>query len=78
LKKLDKDKAIELALSGGDDYELCFTLPSGTPDAVLNELESICPIYCIGTITNQVSELSFLKENDEPYVIKTNAYRHFS
>lgn len=78
LKKLDKDKAIELALSGGDDYELCFTLPSGTPDSVLNELESICPIYCIGTITNQALELSFMDENDEPYKIKTNAYRHFS
>ena len=67
-----------MAISGGDDYELCFTLPSGTPDSVLNELESICPIYCIGTITNQALELSFMDENDEPYKIKTYAYRHFS
>ncbi len=78
LEKLDKDKAIEMALTGGDDYELCFTLPSGIPDAVLNELESICPIYCIGTITNQLSELSLFDENDELYRIKANAYRHFS
>ncbi len=78
LEKLDKDKAIEMALTGGDDYELCFTLPSGTPDSVLNELESICPIYCIGTITNHETELSLLDENDEPYYLKANAYRHFS
>jgi len=78
LEKLDKDKAIEMALTGGDDYELCFTLPSGIPDSVLNELESICPIYCIGTITNQASELCLLDENNDPYKLVTNAYRHFS
>ncbi|GJM06021.1 MAG: thiamine-monophosphate kinase [marine bacterium B5-7] len=78
LKKLDKDKAIELALTGGDDYELCFTLPSGMTDSVLNELESICPVYRIGTITSQESELSLMDDNDEPYDIQANAYRHFS
>tara|TARA_R110000782_G_scaffold207855_1_gene296322 strand:- start:1304 stop:2260 length:957 start_codon:yes stop_codon:yes gene_type:complete len=77
LKKLDKDMAIELALTGGDDYELCFTLPSGVPDSVLKELESICPVYRIGTITSQESELSLMDDNDEPYDIQANAYRHF-
>ena len=28
LLKLNKDLAIDLALTGGDDYELCFTAPS--------------------------------------------------
>lgn len=78
LKNIDKNKAIEMALTGGDDYELCFTLPSAISDSVLNELESICPINCIGTITNQVSEFSLLDENDKPYKIMTDAYRHFS
>jgi thiamine-monophosphate kinase len=78
LKKLDKELAIELALAGGDDYELCFTLPTGLPESVLKELESICPIYRVGTITNQELELSLMDDNDEPYNIKTNAYRHFN
>ena len=47
-------------------------------DHSIDELESICPIYRIGTITNQALELTFMGENDEPYTIKTNAYRHFS
>ncbi len=77
LKKIDKDLAIELALTGGDDYELCFTLTAGLPKDVLDELESICPVYCIGTITSKSAELLLMDENDEPYNIKTEAYRHF-
>jgi thiamine-monophosphate kinase len=78
LQKLDKEIAIELALTGGDDYELCFTLPEEKNEIVINELESICPIHCIGSINNQASILSLIDDNDEPYEIKSSAYRHFS
>jgi thiamine-monophosphate kinase len=78
LKKLDKEMAIELALTGGDDYELCFTLPKGLPESVIDELKLICPIHCIGQINKDVSKLSLMNEFDEHYEIKTNAYRHFN
>ncbi|NOG61331.1 MAG: thiamine-phosphate kinase [Proteobacteria bacterium] len=78
VKKLDKDKAIELALTGGDDYELCFTLPNGLSESVINKLESICPIHCIGRINKDVSKYTFIDENDLPYEIKTAAFRHFN
>lgn len=78
LKKLDKEIAIELALTGGDDYELCFTLPKGLPDSVISELELICPIHCLGQINKEVSKLSLINDSDELYEIKTNAYRHFN
>ncbi|MEO1926616.1 MAG: thiamine-phosphate kinase [Gammaproteobacteria bacterium] len=78
LKKLDEDLAITLALTGGDDYELCFTLPKGLPDSVMDELKLICPVHCIGQINKDVSKLSLINENDELYEIKSKAYRHFN
>lgn len=78
LKKLDKEVAIELALTGGDDYELCFTLPKGLSESVTDELESICPIHCIGQINKEVSKLSLIDDDDKPYEIKSKAYRHFN
>ena len=78
LQKLDKDISIELALTGGDDYELCFTLPDGIPETVINELESIVPVHCVGTINKQESKLSLIDDNGEPYEIKSTGYRHFS
>lgn len=77
LKKLDRDEAIEIALTGGDDYELCFTLPKGLPESIFEKLNAICPIHCIGSINKQASELRLIDENDELYEIKNDAYRHF-
>ncbi len=78
LKKIDRELALELALTGGDDYELCFTLPSGIPESAIKDLKSICPIYCIGAITNKTSELYFMNEDDERCEINTKAYTHFN
>lgn len=38
LTHFDDDTSLGLALSGGDDYELCFTVPASQCDAVLGEL----------------------------------------
>jgi thiamine-monophosphate kinase len=77
LKKIDNELAIELALTGGDDYELCFTIPNGLPEAVLEEVESICPITKIGFINNKVASLVLNKKNEEVYDLKTKSYSHF-
>jgi len=78
LQKLDKVIAIELALTGGDDYELCFTIADGIPDTVINELASICPVHCIGFINKQGPRPSFIDGDGKPYKIESKAYRHFS
>jgi thiamine-monophosphate kinase len=78
LKKIDNELAIELALTGGDDYELCFTLPKGLSESSINKIQSICPIHCIGVINKRISELSLINDDDEPYEIKSKAYRHFN
>lgn len=77
LKTLEQKKAIELALTGGDDYELCFTLPKGLPDSVIKELQSICPVHCIGKINKDAQQLSLINDDDEAYEIDSSAYRHF-
>ena len=78
LQKLDKDKAIELALTGGDDYELCFTLPDGVLEELVNELHTICPVHCIGTINKNNFKLDLMGDNDQIYTIQKTGYRHFN
>lgn len=78
LKKLEQKKAIELALTGGDDYELCFTLPKGLPDFVIKELQSICPVHCIGRINKEVAQLSLMNDDQQLYEIGSSAYCHFN
>lgn len=77
LLQLEEELAIELALTGGDDYELCFTLPGNTKDSVLEKLNMITPITHIGTINDSDSVLVIKKANREIYHAKSHAYRHF-
>ena len=49
---LKKSGALDLALEGGDDYELCFAVPPGR----LAELSGVageagCSLRCIGVLT---------------------------
>jgi thiamine-monophosphate kinase len=77
LKNLNRDDALELALTGGDDYELCFTLPKGLAESVIDKLNSICPVHLIGKITKDASKYIFLNDDNQPYQINSSAYRHF-
>jgi len=48
----DRRQAWRLALSAGDDYELCFTLPPQKRDALVQQVGDLdYPVTCIGTIT---------------------------
>lgn len=78
LNKLDKKKAIELAIAGGDDYELCFTLPKGLAESVIENLQSTCPIHHIGRITKEIGELNLIDDEGKIYEINSYAYRHFN
>jgi thiamine-monophosphate kinase len=74
LKKLAYQNACELALSSGDDYELCFTIPKQHQ----NELETVLGDQCtlIGVIEQQTGLR--LLDSGEKRNIKEGGYDHFS
>ncbi len=72
LQALEKQKAFEIALSAGDDYELCFTLPSHLDKNELNKFN----ITHIGEITEDKKLILLDEQGDEiPFVF--SGYQHF-
>lgn len=65
-----KNQALTYALSGGDDYELCFTVPKSK----LNFLPEHCT--CIGEITASL-ELDLRFSDGTKYNLNTDGYTHF-
>lgn len=71
--------AMQLATGGGDDYELCFTVPVEKEREVLERftgLGSICTR--IGTITPQSGVLRWLDNEGNDLNWKPAGYEHFS
>jgi thiamine-monophosphate kinase len=74
---LPHEEAITLALTAGDDYELCFTIPADKRTQLENKLSSLpCRHTCIGTITEQTG-LDLRYQNGNPYHGPLHGYRHF-
>ena len=70
------DQAPDLALRGGDDYELCFTAPAADADAVLAAAaKSDTLVSRIGVVTAGPG-LSFHIDG-QPVSVDTAGYRHF-
>lgn len=70
-------EARRLALTAGDDYELCFTVPSDK----LTQLESVrahfdCPIQCIGKIEGERGVRCFDEQGSWPGT--PLGYQHFA
>ena len=65
-----------LVLSGGDDYELCFTIPHQVKRQFCDELSSVSNLAftCVGEITesNQV-----LTKGNEIYDLPKEIFEHF-
>lgn len=75
---LDAESALHHALVGGDDYELCFTLPADTSEAALAALRQHCAVTEIGCITAEAGTLR-LADAAGPVAMPTDTgYRHFS
>jgi thiamine-monophosphate kinase len=75
LKALDADLAVRFALSGGDDFELCFTASdekSTTVEQLGRELG--LPITCIGEISNK----SGLQLSDYSKSLESKGFNHFA
>lgn len=71
-------QAQQWALSGGEDYELCFTVPEihrTAVDTTLNRLG--VPYCCIGQISSKVPQIQFL-QNQQPVTVAYQGYDHFA
>jgi len=70
------DRAQQFALGGGDDYELCFTLPAGS-EALLSEFsqQHTVRISCIGVVTD--NHKLICTRQGEPFNYVDQGYHHF-
>ena len=70
------DRALELALSGGEGYELLFTASAEVIDKV-KEAAS-CPITVIGEIgVDKIGEVSLVDINGKPFSLRKAGWEHF-
>ena len=74
LSCLNKQQAWEKALTGGDDYELCFTLAEKDWPEVKQHLPGC---VTIGRITEDKG-LRLVGADNQPYTIKAKGYDHFA
>ena len=69
LQRYDRDSAEQFALTGGDDYELCFTAPAGA----IAELDGIA---AIGVVTD--GDGVVCRRGGQIVEVDSSGYRHFS
>lgn len=73
----DLKKALNFALTGGEDYELCFTVPEKNKqklERIFSELQT--PVTEIGTIVSEKT-LSVLDSRGNPITVTHEGYEHF-
>ena len=75
-EELTLKKSIKYALLGGDDYELCFTIPPHLESQFLDELssETNLDFSCVGEIKGSNEVLTF---GDETYNLPNDMFEHF-
>ncbi len=72
LSRINRTIAMQAALSGGDDYELLFTIPQSCN---VDFLETVnVNVTCIGKINQNISII--MDENGDP--LKASGYNHFN
>lgn len=76
----DLQSALTYACTGGDDYELLFTIPEEHRVSMETAMSNYhLPVTCIGQITGAQGKID-LRLNDEPFsfaTIKAKGYQHF-
>jgi len=70
------DRALELALSGGEDYELLFT---GSTEAI-NKITTIapCPITLIGEMVGKAGKVTLVNRQGNPLNLRKGGWEHFT
>jgi thiamine-monophosphate kinase len=72
----DNPLAMQAALTGGDDYELCFTVKEQDLEATTHALETVgAPCIPIGRLTGKPG-VRLLKDKEE-VILDTLGYQHF-
>ena len=77
LRHVDTEQALRWALSGGEDYELCFTVPElnrGALDVAIGQLGA--RFTCIGQISAEADGLQ-LMQSGKPVQLDLQGYDHF-
>ena len=70
------DKSLELALSGGEDYELLFT---GRPDVISKVRKAAsCPITAIGEVVADKGGVVLLDSKGSPFHLNKAGWDHFT
>lgn len=73
----DRERGQELALTAGDDYELCFTVPPDRANAAEKALAALsCPCACVGTIEAEKG-LRCRYDDGREYALPAGGYDHF-
>jgi thiamine-monophosphate kinase len=76
LKKCFKDKALEMALSGGEDYNLLFTGDAGVIKKIKKQLD--VPVTIIGEITaGAPGKIDIVDAAGKPVKLKKTGWTHF-
>ena len=71
------DSALELALSGGEDYELLFTASTEVIDKV--KKAAPCPVTIIGEIVaDKTGEITLVDKKGEPFNLGKTGWEHFT
>ena len=71
------DKSLEMALSGGEDYELLFTASAETIDKIKSA--AICPVTIIGeTTAAQAERISLIDREGNPFYLPRGGWDHFT
>jgi thiamine-monophosphate kinase len=77
LQELPAEEAWRLALSAGDDYELCFTVSESRESELQAVLEPLaCAYTCMGIIT-EGNGLLLKKEDGSAFLLKAQGFQHF-
>ena len=72
-----RDQALCWALAGGDDYELCFTVPVGAEPQLHQALEPLGVAYCEIGVVREAPGLTVLGPNDRTLSLSDAGYDHF-
>jgi thiamine-monophosphate kinase len=70
------DGALELALAGGEDYELLFTGSAEVIDKVREH--AACPVTVIGEITGKAGEVALVDSKGNPFSLRRGGWEHFA
>ncbi|OGT45541.1 MAG: thiamine-phosphate kinase [Gammaproteobacteria bacterium RIFCSPHIGHO2_12_FULL_41_20] len=76
LATLSADHAISLALTAGEDFELCFTAPAEKHAQIMHLATQHCPITQVGIVTEQAGLILQYRDGSK-YHGKTQGYQHF-